>query len=277
MSSRKVSETVAETLERRLLEGALRPGDRLPSERELALELGVSRPSLREAIQKLASRGLLQSRQGGGTFVTNRLTSGFSDPWQAMLETRLDVREDVLEMRRTLEMQAVEWAASRRTEADMISLEHSFAALEAAFSSAPENGAEGGIERLADCDRAFHQSLADAAHNTLLAHLCMTLLHLLRETVSFTLAELGKVPRAYPLIVSQYAALLAAIRAQRPTEARTVAAAHLDFVGEGMAGAWRALAVERAAKRGFSSPNASRAARPSPVEPEAKVSSSFSF
>ena len=69
----RISDAVAASLERRILEGSLKPGDRLPPERELAIELGVSRPSLREAIQKLASKGMVQSRQGGGTYVTHRL------------------------------------------------------------------------------------------------------------------------------------------------------------------------------------------------------------
>ena len=68
------------SLERRILEGSLKPGDRLAPERELAIEFGVSRPSLREAIQKLASKGMVQSRQGGGTYVTDRLESTFLRP-----------------------------------------------------------------------------------------------------------------------------------------------------------------------------------------------------
>lgn len=59
----RISDAVAASLERRILEGSLKPGDRLPPERELATEFGVSRPSLREAIRKLASKGLVQSRQ----------------------------------------------------------------------------------------------------------------------------------------------------------------------------------------------------------------------
>ena len=74
----RLSDTVARQLEQRILEGALKSGDRLPAERELALELGVSRPCLREAIQKLASRGLLYSRQGGGTYIADELTDSLA-------------------------------------------------------------------------------------------------------------------------------------------------------------------------------------------------------
>ena len=92
----RISDTIAATLEQRILEGSLKAGDRLPPERELAVELGVSRPSLREAIQKLASKGMLQSRQGGGTYVTAVLESSFSDPWQDMMGKHPNLREDML-------------------------------------------------------------------------------------------------------------------------------------------------------------------------------------
>ncbi|MDE1929688.1 MAG: GntR family transcriptional regulator, partial [Burkholderiales bacterium] len=62
----RLADIVAGDLETRILEGSLKPGDRLPAERALAAELGVSRPSLREAIQKLVSKGLLVTRHGGG-------------------------------------------------------------------------------------------------------------------------------------------------------------------------------------------------------------------
>ena len=66
----KLSDQIAEQLEGMIADGTLKPGERLPAERQLAERLGISRPSLREAIQKLASKGLLSTRQGGGTFVT---------------------------------------------------------------------------------------------------------------------------------------------------------------------------------------------------------------
>ena len=115
----RLSDTIAHELERRILEGALKPGDRLQPERELAAELGVSRPSLREAIQKLVSKGLLHSRQGGGTYVTDRLDAGFIDPWQDMLRQHPNIQADLLEFRGMLECEAASLAARRATEADL--------------------------------------------------------------------------------------------------------------------------------------------------------------
>ena len=127
----RISDAVASTLERRILEGSLKPGDRLPPERELALEFGVSRPSLREAIQKLASKGMVQSRQGGGTYVTAVLEASFFDPWQEMMGSYPNLREDMLEFRRMIEGQAAEWAAERATDADLQRLDQAFQVLQA--------------------------------------------------------------------------------------------------------------------------------------------------
>jgi GntR family transcriptional repressor for pyruvate dehydrogenase complex len=113
----RIPDAVAHQLETRIIEGSLKPGDRLPAERELALELGVSRPSLREAIKQLVSRGLLLSRHGGGTFVTDRLTTSFSDPWQQLLAQHPFLHDDVLEFRHLLEASAASLAHSGRRTA----------------------------------------------------------------------------------------------------------------------------------------------------------------
>lgn len=244
LSVPRLSDAIAETLERRILEGVLKPGDRLPAERDLAAELGVSRPSLREAIQKLASRGLLRSRQGGGTFVTGRLDAAFSDPWQDMLGAHPDLRADVAELRRVLAAQAAQWAAERRTPEDMTRLERNFAALQGTLL-AQDGGAQshaGDLDTLMACDAAFHQAIAEAAHNAMLGHLYAAVLRLLADDIRLNLSELRAVSRAFSLLASQHAALFEAIRDQRPAAARAAVEAHLDFVAESMAQSLRTAA-----------------------------------
>jgi GntR family transcriptional repressor for pyruvate dehydrogenase complex len=185
----RISDAIAATLERRILEGSLKPGDRLPPERELAGDLGVSRPSLREAIQKLASKGMVTSRQGGGTYVTDALETSFSDPWQDMMGKHPNLREDMLEFRRMLEGQAAEWAAERATDADMQRLDQTFANLKAAFDSDD-------TDRRSDADIAFHQAIGDAAHNVLIGHLAGALLRLMHDNIRLNLGELKTVPAA---------------------------------------------------------------------------------
>lgn len=238
----RISDAVAASLERRILEGSLKPGDRLPSERELAAEFGVSRPSLREAIQKLASKGMLQSRQGGGTFVTEALASPFFDPWQDLMSSHPNLREDMLEFRRMLEGQAAEWAAERATEADIQRLDQAFAALSDAFGG---NDADA----RANADIAFHQAVGDAAHNVLLGHLSGALLRLMHENIRLNLGELKAIPAASNLLMNQHAAIHSAVREKRPAAARSAAETHIDFVRETLAQTLRSVARREAAER----------------------------
>jgi len=238
----RISDAVASTLERRILEGSLKAGDRLPPERELSIELGVSRPSLREAIQKLASKGMVTSRQGGGTYVTDALESTFFDPWQDMLGSYPNLREDMLEFRRMLEGQAAEWAAERATDADLQRLGQTFEALMASFRS--DNG-----ERRSDADIAFHQAVGDAAHNVLLGHLSAALLRLMHDNIRLNLDELKALPAASSLLIRQHTAIYNAIAERKPAAARSAAETHIDFVRETLAQTLRSVARRETAER----------------------------
>jgi GntR family transcriptional repressor for pyruvate dehydrogenase complex len=238
----RVSDVVAASLERRILEGALKPGDRLLPERELAAELGVSRPSLREAIQKLASKGMVQSRQGGGTYVTDSLQSPFSDPWRDLFGSHPNLHEDMLEFRHMLEGQAAAWAAERAGEADLARLALAFSALREAFAGDD-------AERRSLADIAFHQAVGDAAHNALIGHLSTALLHLMNDSIRLNLSELKAVPAANALLLSQHAAIHQAIVERKPQVARRAAETHIDFVRETLAQSLRSVARREGMER----------------------------
>ena len=238
----RISDAIAATLERRILEGSLKPGDRLPPERELAADLGVSRPSLREAIQKLASKGMLTSRQGGGTYVTDTLESSFSDPWLDMMGKHPNLREDMLEFRRMLEGQAAEWASERATAADLQRLDQSFLALQAAFASDD-------TQKRSEADIAFHQAIGDAAHNVLIGHLSSALLRLMHDNIRLNLHELKSVPAASRLLMSQHESIYNAVRERKAQAARTAGETHIDFVRETLAQTLRSVARRETAER----------------------------
>jgi GntR family transcriptional repressor for pyruvate dehydrogenase complex len=238
----RISDAVAASLERRILEGSLKPGDRLPPERELAAEFGVSRPSLREAIQKLATKGLVQTRQGGGTSVTDSLESSFFDPWQDLMGAHPNLREDMLEFRRMLEGQAAEWAAERATEADLKRLTLAFESLNEAFSADD-------LGRRAQTDIAFHQAVGEAAHNVLLGHLSAALLRLMHDNISLNLGELRNIPAAGVSLKSQHGAIFSAIAERKPGAARAAAETHIDFVRATLAQSLRSAARRETAER----------------------------
>ena len=96
LQQRRLSDDIIARIETLILEGSFRAGERLPAERALAEEFGVSRPSLREAIQKLVARGLLISRHGGGTFVSESRGSSFRDPMIELLEHNPEAQRELI-------------------------------------------------------------------------------------------------------------------------------------------------------------------------------------
>lgn len=243
----RLSDEIARRLEQRILEGSLRPGDRLAPERELAEEMGVSRSSLREAIQKLASRGLLIPRQGEGTFVTDRLDAGFADAWAAMLEQHPAVREDLLEFRHLLEAKAAECAARRATEADRQRLRICHDRLQEAYE-----GDDLAIQ--VERDVAFHQAIAEAAHNVIIGHLSGSLLRLSLDQIRLNLDELRRIPESLVRLRDQHRRIWAAIDAGQAEDARIAATEHIDFVRRQLseierAGARRESAMRRLGER----------------------------
>ena len=107
----KLSSAVTRQVEKLILRGILRPGERLPSERELADRLGVSRPSLREAVAELQDKGLLTSRAGAGIFVADVLGGAFSEALVQLFASHEEAVFDYLSFRRDLESLAAERAA----------------------------------------------------------------------------------------------------------------------------------------------------------------------
>ena len=223
----RIADAVAGELEARILEGSLKPGNKLPSERDLAVELGVSRPSLREAIQKLISRGLLSSRHGGGTFVTDSLEAPFVDPWQKMLDEHPRLQEDMLEFRHMLEAEAAALAANRATDADLERLESCFRKLEEAFENED-------LMAQVSADLAFHQAIAESAHNVLFGHMTASLFRVIHGHLAGNLSHLHARPSQWNQLSDQHRAIWTAIRDRQPEAAAAAARVHIDFVKKNM-------------------------------------------
>lgn len=238
----RLADTIADELEKRILEGSLKAGDRLPAERELALELGVSRPSLREAMQKMVSKGLLTTRHGGGTFVTDRLDAHFVDPWKDMLKGHPLLHRDLLEFRQMLESQAAALAAERATDADISLLDAAYAALEMAFAGDD-------VAACIDADVAFHQAIAEAAHNLLISHLTASLMRVIHGHVASNLAHLHVQPQRWGQLQAQHRAIWQAIRTRQPPQASVAAGEHIEFVRQSMEDKAREVERQTRARR----------------------------
>lgn len=245
---RRLSDGIVAQLETLMLEGTLKAGERLPAERALAERFGVSRPSLREAIQKLVAKGLLVSRQGGGHYVATTLGSAFSDPLLALLEQNADAQRDLLEFRHALEGACAYYAARRATEPDLQRLAAAFAALQACYATdAAATCAEEG-----EADANFHLAIAEASHNALLLHTVRGLFDLLRRNVLSNLSGLyARRDETREALLAQHRALYEAIAQGRAEEARSLADRHIHYVQEALAEqAQAAQRLARARRRG---------------------------
>lgn len=227
MRAPRLADVVAREIEQRVLEGRWKAGDRLPSERDLSVQLGVSRASLREAIHKLAARGWLESRQGGGTFVTDRLDSSFGNPWEQILRDHPAVHEDMLEFRHMMEARAAECAALRATVADRERVRQCLARLEQAFAG-------NDLDVQVDTDLAFHQAIAEASHNVIVGQLTASLLRLMRDNLRRNLSELVQVPTAKEQLLGQHRAVWHAIERGDATAALAAAANHIGYVRQNL-------------------------------------------
>jgi GntR family transcriptional repressor for pyruvate dehydrogenase complex len=219
----RLADTVAAELEKRILEGSLKPGDRLPAERALALDMNVSRPSLREAIQKLVAKGLLSTRHGGGTWVTDRLEAHFVDPWQDLVKGHPLLHRDLLEFRQMLESEAAQLAADRATDVDIRRLDAAYAKLE-------ETYAGDDLAACIDADVAFHQIIAESAHNVLIGHLSASLMRVIHGHVSNNLEHLHGRSQRWDQLRAQHRAIWQSIRESKPQMAAEAARAHIEFV-----------------------------------------------
>lgn len=223
----RISDAIVSQIEEMILEGLLRIGERLPPERELAEQLNVSRPSLREALVILESKGLLLSRRGGGTFVSDFARPALTDPLLALLEAHPEMTEDVLELRHALEEKAASLAAERATEADVDRIARCFRALEEIYD-APHLDRE--KEVAADVD--FHLAIADASHNLALVHVMRSLMEVLRNSITFNLDRIRENARNHREIRHQHRAMLEAIASGRGEDAGRAAHQHLAFVAK---------------------------------------------
>jgi len=223
----RLSDDIVEQLETMILEGTLQPGQRLPAERALAERFGVSRPSVREAVQKLAARGLLISRQGGGNYVSESLGSSFSDPLMGLLESRPEAQRDLLEFRHTLESDCAFYAARRATELDRQQLQAAFDELQACY--AREGKASRAEEGAADA--RFHLAIAQASHNLVLLHTIRGLFDLLKRSVVTNIGGMYALrSETRHTLVAQHQALFDAIMDRRAEDARRIAGEHIKFV-----------------------------------------------
>ncbi len=242
VSPEKLSSAVTRQIEKLILRGILRPGERLPAERELAERLGVSRPSLREAIAELQEKGLLTTRAGAGIYVADVLGNAFSDALIGLFSEHDEALFDYIAFRRDLESLAAERAARLASDTDLKVVGEVFAKMEAAHAKTnPEDEAR--------LDAEFHMAIIEASHNVVMLHMLRSMFQLLREGVFYNRQMMFKQRTTRGALLDQHRAINDALQARDPEAARTAVVAHLDFVEAALADQQKAAKNEAIAQQ----------------------------
>lgn len=221
--TQKVADLIASHIERLILEGALRPGEKLAPERELALKLDVSRPCLRDAIDKLADRGLLTATRAG-TYVAQFL-SPLMKPLENLYRDNPQAITDYFEFRQFVEAQAARSAAMRATEVDKASIRSCMATMKKAHKV--EDPRE---EAAADAN--LHLLIYEASHNVIVLHLMRALSDLLRKNVFFNREQIYRRPGVREKLLAQHLSIGKAVISGNADQAEKAAATHIKFVFE---------------------------------------------
>jgi GntR family transcriptional regulator, transcriptional repressor for pyruvate dehydrogenase complex len=218
---KRMSDQVFEQLKDLIFRGHLKPGERLMTERELAKTMGVSRPTVREAINKLVAVHLLEHRQGQGTFVNSPDATAEGNPLAAVINGQDASLMDLLEVRLGLECNAVALAARRATEEDIREIEKSVQEMALAV-------AQGSLGSNADI--TFHMAIAYATKNTVQIHIMKSLYDLLFYGIRENLQHLYMEPINIDKVLEQHTDILNAIRQRDPEAAYATMKRHITFV-----------------------------------------------
>ncbi|MBA7844578.1 transcriptional regulator LldR [Klebsiella sp. RHBSTW-00484] len=220
---KRLTDDVVRRVRTLIEEQNLEAGMRLPAERQLAAQLGVSRNSLREALAMLVNEGVLLSRRGGGTFVRWQheqwSEQNIVQPLKTLLADDPDYSFDILEARHAIEASTAWHAAMRATEAEKEKIRLCF---EATLSEDPDLASQ--------ADVRFHLAIAEASHNVVLLQTMRGFFDLLQSSVKESRQRMYLVPPVFARLTEQHQAVMEAIIAGDPEGARQAMMAHLGFV-----------------------------------------------
>ena len=214
----KVYEEVAQQIERLILK-KLRPGDKLPSERELAEMLKVSRSSIRDAIRGLELRGLVEPRQGAGTIVRESAVEPLANPFASALKRRKEMVSELLDFRKMLEPPLAARAATHASADEILEMEEILQRQDAKQGQGEPAVAE---------DAEFHYSVALASGNSVVLKVLDIIMDLLRDTRERSLQVEGRPQKS----LAGHRRILAAIKRHDAEGAKSAMRRHIEDVEE---------------------------------------------
>lgn len=217
---KRISDEIYKQIKELILSGKLQPGQKLPPERELAANMGVSRPSLREAIHRLEAQGFVYNVQGSGTFVRSMTQNSMGIAIDEFFK-RDESIFDAVEMRKVLETWAARIAAERATDEEIAQMEEYLEEMRIACEQTQVGH---------EPDASFHSTISHATHNVLLVHIMNTIHHWV-EQVSFEVrSRMFQDPNHHNLLYRQHRAVFEAIRDRDPERATLAMLDHMKYI-----------------------------------------------
>ncbi len=217
-----LADIIAERIQTMILEGALRPGEKLLGERELAERLGVSRPSLHQALAQLEEKGLLITTKSGT--VVARFLDRLADPLAELFVTEPRATADYIEFRKTVEAAAAGYAATRATQPEREAIADCLARMRIAHEAG-----DASVE--ADCDAELHGLVYEASHNLMVLHIMRVLGDLLHRNVFFNRETLHLRAGVRDLLLQQHEKIAETVISGDEKAAAEAMRAHMEFTG----------------------------------------------
>lgn len=220
VQSKKLHKQVFEQIQGLILSGRIKPGERLPSERDLSEMLQVSRNSIREALRSLEVLGIVECRHGGGNYIKLDIGSGILEPLSIMFQLHGGGLADILDVRRTLESEAAALAARRiapERAKELLSIVERL------------KGEKGELECVR-LDKEFHLKIAEASGNALILSFLNAISSILERSIKDGRRAIMRSLRDHGVLVASHEALCKAIAKGDPDAARRAVDRHFKMI-----------------------------------------------
>ena len=216
---KKILDEVYDQLLSLISSGKLKPGEQLPPERVLARDLKVSRQSIREALKRAESKGLVNVRQGEGTFILSAASDLIESPFLTLMAEEVEKIYEFIEIRKLIEVWCARKAAQFGTARELKKMEKALAEMEKLVDSR---------EILGQPDIEFHIAIAEASHNTLMVHLMTTVKQIFLRM--FKISNFTRRPGKNKILIKQHHEIYEAIKNRDLELAGKKMERHLLFV-----------------------------------------------
>lgn len=219
----KVYEQVADQIQDMIVNGTLQGGDKLPSERQLAEELQVSRTSIREALRALQIMGLIEVRQGEGSYINQNFEQCLFQPLSIMFMLQKSKPEEIIELRKTIEVETAYLAAKRADDEEIEKLRGIIEQLKVLKDLNDENAS-------VVVDKEFHYCIAKASKNQLLVNVLNVISDLMDKFIKEARGMILIDERNKEVLIHQHEAIFKGLESRDPEAAADAMRTHIKFI-----------------------------------------------